>query len=587
MLKGEKLDMEEQLHKENADNLDSKTIEANRSVNSRKRLYLMHEALIEASKRTVGKPSEEIFLEGRIKDKVRIENGINDEIILDLLTTCQGFRQLVHSIGVYVKTHSADTEVVFVLQNWGKRDRFQSGTLIKLPCPKDGSEATILLEDYTWSDDDDVLGRIGFEFNKVGELAHATVILYLNNGFDVPEAIIEPPVEFGTENYKKMIEKSLFHLGNTRRLKAAIEKAERGEDVTIAYIGGSITQGAGAKPINKACYAYQSFQTFKELFGKHGGDNIHYVKAGVGGTPSQLGIIRYDRDVLKDGKVEPDIVIVEFAVNDEGDETKGVCYESLCLKILSAANKPALVLLFSVFQSDWNLQDRLSLIGLHYDLPMVSVKDAVVEQFKKSKDEGNIISKRQYFHDIYHPSNNGHKIMADCLSHLFLEVKNAKLSEIDISLDKRPVKGNDFVDIKLLDRKDNSNIATIIEGSFTEIDKELQEVEMDLNKEATPQFPYNWMRNGKTGNESFIMKISSRNLMLVFKDSGSPDFGKADIYVDGKYFKTADPHINNWNHCNPIILYQEERVREHTIEIKMAEGDEEKCFTILGFGYTL
>ena len=97
------------------------------------------------------------------------------------------------------------------------------------------------------------------------------------------------------------------------------------------------------------------------MFGKDGGKNIHFVKAGVGGTPSELGIIRYERDILKFGEVKPDIVIVEFAVNDEGDETKGICYESLCLKILSGDNMPAVVLLFSVFVNDWNLQDRLYL----------------------------------------------------------------------------------------------------------------------------------------------------------------------------------------------------------------------------------
>lgn len=84
------------------------------------------------------------------------------------------------------------------------------------------------------------------------------------------------------------------------------------------------------------------------------------MKAGVGGTPSELGVIRYERDILRDGAVTPDIVVVEFAVNDEGDETKGNCFESLCLKILSASNQPAVILLFSVFVNDWNLQERLS-----------------------------------------------------------------------------------------------------------------------------------------------------------------------------------------------------------------------------------
>lgn len=42
------------------------------------------------------------------------------------------------------------------------------------------------------------------------------------------------------------------------------------------------------------------------------------IKAGVGGTPSELGMIRFERDVLRDGKEKPDLVVVEFAVNDEG-----------------------------------------------------------------------------------------------------------------------------------------------------------------------------------------------------------------------------------------------------------------------------
>ena len=54
--------------------------------------------------------------------------------------------------------------------------------------------------------------------------------------------------------------------------------------------------------------------------------------------------------------------------------------------------------------------------------------------------------------------------------------------------------------------------------------------------------------------------------MLVFKDSGSSEFGRAEVYVDGEHVLTADPHIVNWTHCNPVILYQEEEAREHTIE---------------------
>lgn len=553
----------------------------------KKGFFVLYETAIEATARAEGQPSQEVYLEGNyLIDKARFIGGVTDETILALLGSCAGFRKLVHSIGVSVRSDNVQEEPVsFLMQNWGKTSKYETGSFLRVPCPSDGTEIILKLEDLEWSEEDDVLGKFAFEFNHEGELAVASVIFYLNDGFSVPELIVEPPVAFGSNEYQEIIRKSLLQAGNNQRLKTAIEKAKRGEEVTIAYIGGSITQGAGAKPIHTECYAYQSYLKFKQLFGKNGGENIHFVKAGVGGTPSELGVIRYDRDILRDGSVTPDIVVVEFAVNDEGDETKGNCFESLCLKILSADNRPAVIILFSVFMNDWNLQDRLSPIGRRYNLPMVSVKDTVVEQFRLGKYEGNVISKRQFFYDIYHPTNDGHRVMADCLAYLFSETHKALKDEEDILLNQLPIIGDDYMGTLLLDRKSHIDAGRIEVGGFSEIDTDLQRVEMDANPFGTPEFPHNWMHSAASGEQSFKLTISSKNLILVFKDSGSSEFGKADIFVDGILVVTADPHVNNWTHCNPVILYQYEVSREHQVEIKMAPEDQDKCFTILGFGY--
>ena len=70
--------------------------------------------------------------------------------------------------------------------------------------------------------------------------------------------------------------------------------------------------------------------------------------------------------------------------------------------------------------NEWNLEDRLVPIGKNYDLPMVSVKAAVVPQFSKN----TVVTKRQYFYDIFHPTNDGHRIMADCLIGLFEQAES-------------------------------------------------------------------------------------------------------------------------------------------------------------------
>ncbi|MEO2202824.1 SGNH/GDSL hydrolase family protein [Paenibacillus pabuli] len=403
----------------------------------------------------------------------------------------------------------------------------------------------------------------------------------------VKETNNEATFDYCSPEYHKMISQSLLNKGHNARLKRAIQKAGQGEPVVMAYIGGSITHGAGAIPIHLRSYAYRSYERFKAMFAPSDSRSIQLVKAGVGGTPSELGMIRYDRDVLGDGQIQPDIVVIEFAVNDADDETRGNCYESLILKALAADNKPAVILLFSVFENDWNLQDRLAPVGWHYNLPMVSMKDALVEQFHKTKQEGNVVTKEQYFHDIYHPTNLGHQIMADALGHLFDAVNHAELDQDDHDLRRPPVIGDDFVHVKLLDRKNGNQLAKINPGCFAQTDTDLQMAEMDDHDYATPLFPHNWMytRGDRAEAQKFKLQMRCRCLLLIFKDSGSDEFGTALIKVDGVLTKQANPHEVNWTRCHAMLLIQDKHVREHTIEIEMAEGHEDKRFTILGFGY--
>ena len=111
---------------------------------------------------------------------------------------------------------------------------------------------------------------------------------------------------------------------------------------------------------------------------------------------------------------------------------------------------------------------------------------------------------------------------------------------------------------------------------------------MDDRLELTPEFPYNWMYDATmTENAVFTIRIHCKALVLIFKDSGEVDVGKAYVDVDGERRMTADPHINNWQHCNAMIVFKEDESADHTVRIEVAEEDRDKKFTILGFGYVL
>jgi len=74
------------------------------------------------------------------------------------------------------------------------------------------------------------------------------------------------------------------------RLQRVMQKAREGEPITIEFIGGSITQGAGASEESKR-YADHVKRWWSESFPD---SEITYVKAGICGTPSKFGVFRAD-----------------------------------------------------------------------------------------------------------------------------------------------------------------------------------------------------------------------------------------------------------------------------------------------------
>lgn len=521
---------------------------------------------------------------GRLNDAARVIGSITDEEMISMLSKVDSLKKLVYSIGVTAESDNNES-ITFDFQMYGHKDPYGSGTTLSMKVPTDGMEHVLVLKDNSWSDDDNIPGQIRFKFAHGGDMGKVTVRFYLNDGYDAPPEEELNPVDFSSAAYKNMISKSLMNKGNNARLKRAFAKARNKEDVTVAFIGGSITQGAGATPINTECYAYKIFKGFCEMTGCGLDENVHYSKAGVGGTPSELGILRYDRDVTKYGTVSPDVVVVEFAVNDEGDETKGDFYDSLVRKIYNGPGKPAVILLFAVFSNDFNLQDRLKPVGFAYDLPMVSTKDSVSPQFMLKSGEGKVVAKSQYFYDCFHPTNVGHTIMADGVIYLFHVIDEA--SEVDTEFDIANIKAHfssEFENIIVCDRKDNSVDAFIYEGSFTEKDKVIQAVERDLDLTVTPQFPDNWLYKGAEGKKAvpFSVDVFCSAFVIIYKDSSDVFVGEADVFCDGEKKLTINPREIGWTHSNPLIVIRASERKVHHIEV--VPKDPSKDFTVLGFG---
>ena len=200
--------------------------------------YIMKQKNIYGAKTLDGTGIQYLYQsDGRLENSAEIVGNITDKEMLELLGSVTGFRKLVHSIGVAVEMENPSDNVTFIFQMYGKTDLYGGGTNLELNLKGDGSEGRIYLSEADWKPDDNVPGQIKILMDEPDKTGNVSVRFYLNDGFVAPEQEEEAAVDVNGQLYKEMIAKSLIQKGNTYRINKLIEKAQKGEDVTIAYIG--------------------------------------------------------------------------------------------------------------------------------------------------------------------------------------------------------------------------------------------------------------------------------------------------------------------------------------------------------------
>ena len=330
-----------------------------------------------------------------------------------------------------------------------------------------------------------------------------------------------------------------------------------GEDITAAYIGGSITEGYNAGTTE--FYA----KTCTDLLQGYFPDiTVTGVNAGISGTPSLLGNLRLERDVLS---ADPDIVFVEFAVNDGQEQDYKNAYESLVRTLLTQDKDIAVVLLFTVLDNGYTCQEHMSKIGANYELPMISVHDSVYEEIEAGR-----MTWQDYSNDQSHPNEYGHKCITDFVDNYYQKVLPV-VAENAGTVDKNlpdPVFSGKYMNMHYMDRE-------TMEG-----------VELDGFKEydTHSSFHNGWMYKGTSGG-SIKFSLSCSVLEMVFKAQNSAKYGAADIYVDGEKVKSVDANMSDgWD--NPVTAYliDDTQSAEHTVEIRMEPGEAQAYF-VLAFGY--
>jgi len=370
---------------------------------------------------------------------------------------------------------------------------------------------------------------------------------------------VDPNEKVNLENgvSEKMYGRAIMSEGNIARLAHAMKKAKNGEEITVGVIGGSITQGSLAStPAN--CYASKFNDWWVNKFPD---TKVNFVNAGIGGTNSYLGVHRVDSQLLS---YDPDVVIVEFSVNDTDKTMNKYSYDSLVRKILSHSSNPAVMLLFTTMEDGTSLQDVHKEIGAAYDLPMISYHDAVYPEVAA----GTLIWK-DISPDNIHPNDAGHDIINQIVSR-YLDSVYDKLDTVTEEPAPFTAEGytkDYFAEAGMYSAADIT--ATSSEG-FEVVEKDFYD-----------QFHNNWKT---AAGGSLTFEVECRNFGVFFMRTTDGKSGTYEVYVDGeRKGKLEGDFTGGWGNYGETkqVTLTNERAK-HTIEIKPAEGSEDKGITILG-----
>ena len=369
------------------------------------------------------------------------------------------------------------------------------------------------------------------------------------NGLKIPDS-----------KYEEIIKKSLVTKGNNQLIKNVLAKMRAGEEVIISAIGGSVTEGAGPAIYTEG-YAYQFRDIFIEKYAANK-SKVKFIPAGIGGTPSPMGLIRYQKDVVTPGGRNPDLLIIEFAVNDWLECSKTRAMEKLVRNALE--NNTAVVMLYAAATYQ-NQQGQISPVADFYKLPQVSISKGLLNSGVNQEKDSKI-----YYSDFVHPTKDGHKYMARCLMNLFEEI-DASDADSPFAIPEGYKNENPFKNFSTVYADTQDKNVSITAGGFTKKDTAIQ-----AYLHGGKCFPENWYNDGSSS-AAFKMTLECKSLIMIYKNANNTSFGKYEVYVDGKLQNTYAGHEEGgWNNCMIVMIIDEAASTKHSIEIKAAEGEENK-----------
>ncbi|WP_296795921.1 carbohydrate binding domain-containing protein [Ruminococcus sp.] len=347
--------------------------------------------------------------------------------------------------------------------------------------------------------------------------------------------------ETASSQYIDFYKSSIKHMGNTYRLSQKLAAAEQGQPLTVAYLGGSITEGKN--------YTTPFSNYLKNTFAK---GSFKEINAGLSGTSSVVGLVRSEKQIVEQ---KPDIIFLEFSVNDHEDIMYKKCFESCIKKFLEMPNAPAVGIIITRAKGGFSSQSQMYPIGKNFDIPVISMDDALTKAFNS-----HFLNTSDYYTDEYHPHQKGGQLVADCMAYYIRQAMKSQNACSSYTLPSKYVYGAEYSNTVNVDPKNLNNFSA---GSWS------------AGSGYGTGLPYSYTLNG--GNP-MKFKTQGKGLIIVFK-ANSSGMGSINVTVNGKTTKINGNKLYTWGGPDAELGYYQDTTGDLDVSIS-GSGQ----FTIWGVG---
>lgn len=345
---------------------------------------------------------------------------------------------------------------------------------------------------------------------------------------------------------EKLIARSLVSIGTRANWMRILNKKQ----ITLSFMGGSVTQGY----INGSYIPKAYPQIVSELL-SDSGYSTSYSVCSDAGMDTLTGTLLSDEFVLSK---KPDLVFLEYAINETTLRHSAEHFESLVRHLLDAPCQPTVCFLLMRNANDYSCSSFMRPMAEHYGLPCIDMK----ESLNPSIAEGELLWE-DFADKEGHPDQDGHQFLAECIIHLINEARS--ISKLPfISPLPEPWIGAPFTSLQCIESDHVPNNVRIPD-------------KYPLSARPLQYFHPAWDISPDSG--TWTMQCRCRSIIIFYETHFRPEFGSCRIQLDNKPVRhplledsILQTHtIYGWGNARNIVIINQDEPNNHTLTLEPIE----------------